>query len=82
MTCCNAFEQNRNIIEIIAPYLCFLNLDDLPKKRPSQIYKPSDPETLAYLDFSVSTTGMLAGVKVCTQPHNVTTLHNFGCFLP
>ncbi|CAJ0938076.1 unnamed protein product, partial [Ranitomeya imitator] len=38
--------------------------NDLPKKRPSQIYKPSDPETLAYLDFSVSTTGMLAGVKM------------------
>lgn len=38
--------------------------DDLPKKRPAQIYKPSDPDTLAYLDFSVSTTGMLAGVKV------------------
>uniref|UniRef100_F7DMK7 Disco interacting protein 2 homolog C n=1 Tax=Xenopus tropicalis TaxID=8364 RepID=F7DMK7_XENTR len=37
---------------------------DLPKKRPSQIYKPSDPEILAYLDFSVSTTGMLAGVKM------------------
>ncbi|KAM3929553.1 disco-interacting protein 2 homolog C isoform 2-T2 [Leptodactylus fuscus] len=41
-----------------------LDTDDLPKKRPSQIYKPSDPETLAYLDFSVSTTGMLAGVKM------------------
>lgn len=38
--------------------------DDLPKKRPPQIYKPSNPDTLAYLDFSVSTTGMLAGVKV------------------
>ncbi|PKU42746.1 hypothetical protein llap_6945 [Limosa lapponica baueri] len=38
--------------------------DDLPKKRPAQIYKPSNPETLAYLDFSVSTTGMLAGVKM------------------
>lgn len=48
----------------------FLSLsppDDLPKKRPAQIYKPSNPETLAYLDFSVSTTGMLAGVKVGTS---------------
>lgn len=36
----------------------------MPKKRPAQIYKPSNPDTLAYLDFSVSTTGMLAGVKV------------------
>ncbi|XP_058879274.1 disco-interacting protein 2 homolog C isoform X15 [Acipenser ruthenus] len=41
-----------------------LDTDDLPKKRPPQVYKPSDPDTLAYLDFSVSTTGMLAGVKM------------------
>uniref|UniRef100_A0A452UM40 Disco interacting protein 2 homolog C n=1 Tax=Ursus maritimus TaxID=29073 RepID=A0A452UM40_URSMA len=41
-----------------------LDTDDLPKKRPAQIYKPSNPDTLAYLDFSVSTTGMLAGVKM------------------
>ncbi|XP_066579903.1 disco-interacting protein 2 homolog C isoform X5 [Amia ocellicauda] len=41
-----------------------LDTDDLPKKRPPQLYKPSNPDTLAYLDFSVSTTGMLAGVKM------------------
>ncbi|KAJ8387168.1 hypothetical protein AAFF_G00159800 [Aldrovandia affinis] len=41
-----------------------LDTDDLPKKKPSQLYKPSNPDTLAYLDFSVSTTGMLAGVKM------------------
>uniref|UniRef100_A0A8D2LCS5 Disco interacting protein 2 homolog C n=1 Tax=Varanus komodoensis TaxID=61221 RepID=A0A8D2LCS5_VARKO len=41
-----------------------LDTDDLPKKRPPQIYKPSNPDMLAYLDFSVSTTGMLAGVKM------------------
>uniref|UniRef100_A0A8C5UT31 Disco interacting C n=1 Tax=Microcebus murinus TaxID=30608 RepID=A0A8C5UT31_MICMU len=41
-----------------------LDTDDLPKKRPAQICKPSNPDTLAYLDFSVSTTGMLAGVKM------------------
>ncbi|XP_061110380.1 disco-interacting protein 2 homolog C-like, partial [Conger conger] len=41
-----------------------LDTDDLPKKRPPQLYKPSHPDTLAYLDFSVSTTGMLAGVKM------------------
>lgn len=40
----------------------------MPKKRPAQIYKPSNPDTLAYLDFSVSTTGMLAGVKVSPRP--------------
>ncbi|XP_061094234.1 disco-interacting protein 2 homolog C isoform X5 [Conger conger] len=47
-----------------------LDTDDLPKKRPTQLYKPSNPDTLAYLDFSVSTTGMLAGVKMS---HNATS---------
>lgn len=37
--------------------------DDLPRKRPASIYKPPTAEMLAYLDFSVSTTGMLTGVK-------------------
>ncbi|XP_065149214.1 disco-interacting protein 2 homolog A isoform X4 [Paramisgurnus dabryanus] len=41
-----------------------LDTDDLPRKRVPQIYKPPNPETLAYLDFSVSTTGILAGVKM------------------
>lgn len=39
-------------------------LDDLPKKKPPALYKPTNPDGLAYLDFSVSTTGMLAGVQV------------------
>ncbi|KAJ4922690.1 hypothetical protein JOQ06_024375 [Pogonophryne albipinna] len=37
--------------------------DDLPKKKPPLLYKPSNPDILAYLDFSVSTTGMLAGMS-------------------
>uniref|UniRef100_A0A3B3CJV6 Disco-interacting protein 2 homolog Ba n=1 Tax=Oryzias melastigma TaxID=30732 RepID=A0A3B3CJV6_ORYME len=41
-----------------------IDTDDLPRKRPPQIYKPPTAEMLAYLDFSVSTTGMLTGVKV------------------
>lgn len=45
-------------------FLSLAPLDDLPKKKPPLLYKPSNPDTLAYLDFSVSTTGMLAGVKV------------------
>lgn len=55
--------------DVLVSSLCFP--DDLPKKRPAQIYKPSNPDTLAYLDFSVSTTGMLAGVKVRTWVHPV-----------
>ncbi|XP_053738211.1 disco-interacting protein 2 homolog C isoform X3 [Synchiropus splendidus] len=41
-----------------------LDTDDLPKKKPALLFKPSNPDHLAYLDFSVSTTGMLAGVKM------------------
>ncbi|KAG7256623.1 hypothetical protein CRUP_001651 [Coryphaenoides rupestris] len=41
-----------------------LDTDDLPRKKTPQLYKPPSPETLAYLDFSVSTTGILAGVKM------------------
>uniref|UniRef100_A0A8C1HBL7 Disco-interacting protein 2 homolog Cb n=1 Tax=Cyprinus carpio carpio TaxID=630221 RepID=A0A8C1HBL7_CYPCA len=47
-----------------------LETDDLPKRRCPLLYKPCDPDTLAYLDFSVSTTGMLAGVKMS---HNATS---------
>lgn len=49
------------------PLLSFFNhslLDDLPRRRPPQMYKPPTAEMIAYLDFSVSTTGMLTGVKV------------------
>uniref|UniRef100_A0AAR2LHK6 DMAP1-binding domain-containing protein n=1 Tax=Pygocentrus nattereri TaxID=42514 RepID=A0AAR2LHK6_PYGNA len=41
-----------------------IDTDDLPRKRPPHIYKPPTAEMLAYLDFSVSTTGMLTGVKI------------------
>uniref|UniRef100_A0A6I8SHY8 Disco-interacting protein 2 homolog B n=1 Tax=Xenopus tropicalis TaxID=8364 RepID=A0A6I8SHY8_XENTR len=41
-----------------------IDTDDLPRKRVPQLYKPPTPEMLAYLDFSVSTTGMLTGVKM------------------
>lgn len=61
---------SRGSAGILVPALTALlgPADDLPKKRPAQIYKPSNPDMLAYLDFSVSTTGMLAGVKVSCWP--------------
>lgn len=56
--------------------------DDLPKKKPPHLHRASIADALAYLDFSVSTTGMLAGVKVgsaaahgTTAPVSVLTLH-------
>ena len=41
-----------------------LDTDEVPKKRLAAIYRAPTPEMMCYLDFSVSTTGMLAGVKV------------------
>nr|XP_031534689.1 disco-interacting protein 2 homolog A isoform X11 [Vicugna pacos] len=38
--------------------------DDIPKKKVASIFRPPSPDVLAYLDFSVSTTGILAGVKM------------------
>lgn len=54
------FIDERSGIPDLTALVC---LDDLPRKRPPQIYKPPTAEMLAYLDFSVSTTGMLTGVK-------------------
>ncbi|KAF4799560.1 Disco-interacting protein 2 A [Turdus rufiventris] len=41
-----------------------LDTDDMPKKKLANVFRPTSPDTLAYLDFSVSTTGILAGVKM------------------
>ncbi|XP_041435188.1 disco-interacting protein 2 homolog A isoform X6 [Xenopus laevis] len=41
-----------------------LDTEDMPKKKVLRVFRPASPETLAYLDFSVSTTGILAGVKM------------------
>ncbi|XP_075463497.1 disco-interacting protein 2 homolog A isoform X3 [Ascaphus truei] len=41
-----------------------LDAEDMPKKKVTSMFRPPSPDTLAYLDFSVSTTGILAGVKM------------------
>ncbi|XP_062893521.1 disco-interacting protein 2 homolog B-like isoform X2 [Mobula hypostoma] len=41
-----------------------IETDDLPRRKVPEVYTPPTPEMLAYLDFSVSTTGMLTGVKI------------------
>ncbi|XP_074175663.1 disco-interacting protein 2 homolog A isoform X5 [Rhinolophus sinicus] len=38
--------------------------EDIPKRKVASVFRPPSPDTLAYLDFSVSTTGILAGVKM------------------
>ena len=41
-----------------------LDIDDRTKKKLSTFYRPASGENLCYLDFSASTTGMLAGIQV------------------
>ena len=41
-----------------------LDIDDAPKKRVPVTYKPPTAEMLAYLDFSVTNSGTLIGIKV------------------
>ena len=41
-----------------------LETDDPPRKKVQAAYRPPTTEMLAYLDFSVSTTGVLAGIKM------------------
>lgn len=55
--------------------VCVCPPDDLPRKKSPQMYKPPTPEMLAYLDFSVSTTGILAGVKVRAAPRSCYTIY-------
>ena len=42
----------------------FVETEDLPRKKLDKFYRPPTPELIAYLDFTVSTTGVLSGVKV------------------
>ena len=38
--------------------------DDLPKRKLSNPYRAPSADMICYIDFSVSTTGVLAGIKV------------------
>ncbi|XP_062518786.1 disco-interacting protein 2 homolog A-like [Corticium candelabrum] len=40
-----------------------LEMDDPQKRKLDKFYRAPTPEMIAYLDFSVSTTGVLSGVK-------------------
>ena len=41
-----------------------MDTDDVPKKKLERYYRSPTAELIAYLDFNVSTTGVLSGVKV------------------
>lgn len=41
-----------------------LDIEDATKRRFNALYKAPTSEMIAYLDFSISSTGLLAGVKI------------------
>ncbi|XP_071446233.1 disco-interacting protein 2 homolog C [Hetaerina americana] len=56
-------KEASNVVDIKSWPLT-LDTDDTPKKKLAAVYRAPTAEMLAYLDFSVSTTGMLAGIKM------------------
>lgn len=56
-------KEASNVVDIKSWPLT-LDTDDMPKKKLTAMYRAPTAEMLAYLDFSVSTTGMLAGIKM------------------
>lgn len=56
-------KEASNVVDIKS-WPITLDTDDMPKKKLPVMYRAPTAEMLAYLDFSVSTTGMLAGIKM------------------
>ncbi|GIY21701.1 disco-interacting protein 2 homolog C [Caerostris extrusa] len=56
-------DEAGNVVDVKS-WPLILDTDDIPKKKLASIYRAPTPEMIAYLDFSVSTTGMLAGIKM------------------
>lgn len=58
--------KSKEATSIVEPktWPMFIDTDDLSKKKLAAVYRAPTPEMICYLDFSVSTTGMLAGVKM------------------
>ncbi|XP_029169561.1 disco-interacting protein 2 homolog A isoform X5 [Nylanderia fulva] len=56
-------KEANNVVEVKS-WPIILDMDDMPKKKLPVMYRAPTAEMLAYLDFSVSTTGMLAGIKM------------------
>ncbi|XP_043287270.1 disco-interacting protein 2 homolog A isoform X6 [Venturia canescens] len=56
-------KEANNVVEVKS-WPTVLDMDDMPKKKLPVMYRAPTAEMLAYLDFSVSTTGMLAGIKM------------------
>ena len=59
-----------------------IEVDDAPKKKLTNPYRAPTAEMIAYLDFSVSTTGMLSGVKVRAQLYHLSHVRSIPIFDP
>lgn len=56
--------REASILTDLRTWVPMLDTDEIPKRKLSKIHRFPTPEMVAYIDFSVSTTGMLAGVKI------------------
>ena len=56
-------KEASNVVDIKS-WPVTLDTDELPRRKLPGVYKAPTAELVAYLDFSVSTTGMLAGIKM------------------
>lgn len=56
--------REASLLTDMRTWVPLMETDDLPKRKLSKIHKFPTPELVSYIDFSVSTTGMLAGVKI------------------
>lgn len=62
---CKLFRSREaSILTDLRTWVPLVETDELPKRKLSKIHRFPTPEMVAYIDFSVSTTGMLAGVKI------------------
>ena len=56
-------KEASNVVDIKS-WPVTLDTDELARRKLPGMYRAPTAELLAYLDFSVSTTGMLAGIKM------------------
>lgn len=54
-----------------------VDIEDMNKKKIEKQYRPPTAELISYLDFNISTTGVLSGVKVCPPIECI----RFHCFI-
>ena len=64
-------KEASNVVDIKSWPGC-LDTDELARRKLPGIYRAPTPELVAYLDFSVSTTGMLAGIKMSHSRYGCT----------